>query len=730
MRNKKLYSILILAITVLFIFNVSSCSPGTTPEENNPTPNIRIYFTEPFSDPGVDDALAALINKHPATEYLDLCFYGLDRENILTAIEQAINRGVHVRFVGNKDGSGTVESETGDYYEGYHRIARALDAEFPITGKKRINFPTDTGFDDFILTNSSIMHNKFLLSLDPEGNKHLYMGTTNCTDTGFERNNNGSIVFKHAGIYDTYRAQFEYLLGLSGSSPVSSVATHTIDGIRVDVLFAPQKLDGKTVMDHLMERVAAADSSIHFMIFSFPHRDLNDLILQKHQSSIEVKGVFDQSQLSNSSEEYLAQRGVPCKIDGNYHNEGSHGGKLHHKTMILDYSQDDAVVATGSFNWSDNANENNDENLIFIHSKKIAGIYMEEWTKRWDEGTEVATVSEGDHAQYQDVLINEVMWMGNRNNSETATWQDEFIELKNRTAQTIDLSGWAIKGGSMSGKALLLSDCYILPNEMLVIHTLSFSESAYSPARHKMIDDLCISNGRIELVLEDPDCTAIDYAGDGSEGDDFAGVNGSGSTGPKKSMARNDSYSDGTLSANWFTSNTQENINTDYLTYTFGTPGEENNSGAVSYNELDIVFSEVAWAGTDTSTYDEWVELYNNTASDIDLGAWSISGALTLELTGTIPAYSHFLLERTNDDSVPGKTADQLYTGGLSNSGADISLIYNSTTIDSISMSSGWAAGSSSPKLSMERSNLTIPGGNSNWQNGAGDVEGAQNSSD
>ncbi len=45
-------------------------------------------------------------------------------------------------------------------------------------------------------------------------------------------------------------------------------------------------------------------------------------------------------------------------------------------------------------------------------------------------------------------------------------------------------------------------------------------------------------------------------------------------------------------------------------------------------------------------------------------------------------------------------------------------------------MSSGWAADSSSPRLSMERINLSTAGDNSNWQNGAGNIEGALNSSD
>ena len=34
---------------------------------------------------------------------------------------------------------------------------------------------------------------------------------------------------------------------------------------------------------------------------------------------------------------------------------------------------------------------------------------------------------------------------------------------------------------------------------------------------------------------------------------------------------------------------------------------------------LDVVVSEISWMGTTTSSNDEWIELFNNTDSPIDL---------------------------------------------------------------------------------------------------------------
>ena len=43
-------------------------------------------------------------------------------------------------------------------------------------------------------------------------------------------------------------------------------------------------------------------------------------------------------------------------------------------------------------------------------------------------------------------------------------------------------------------------------------------------------------------------------------------------------------------------------------------------------------------------------------------------------------------------------------------------------------MQAGWPAGSNDPKISMERIDNLSPGDAGNWDNGAGDIEGAQNS--
>ena len=62
-----------------------------------------------------------------------------------------------------------------------------------------------------------------------------------------------------------------------------------------------------------------------------------------------------------------------------------------------------------------------------------------------------------------------------------------------------------------------------------------------------------------------------------------------------------------------------------------------------------VVISEVAWAGTAASSTDEWIELWNPGAADVDLTGWVLTdgGDIHADLGGTIGAGGFYLLERT-----------------------------------------------------------------------------------
>jgi phosphatidylserine/phosphatidylglycerophosphate/cardiolipin synthase-like enzyme len=57
---------------------------------------------------------------------------------------------------------------------------------------------------------------------------------------------------------------------------------------------------------------------------------------------------------------------------------------MHHKVIVID----DQTVITGSLNFSNNANESNDENVVIVTNSAIAQEYLGEFEKRWAEAKE------------------------------------------------------------------------------------------------------------------------------------------------------------------------------------------------------------------------------------------------------------------------------------------------------------------------------------------------------
>ena len=68
---------------------------------------------------------------------------------------------------------------------------------------------------------------------------------------------------------------------------------------------------------------------------------------------------------------FLYNQGIPVKIDAKH-------AIAHNKVMIIDGE----TVITGSFNFTKAAEENNAENLLRIHDKKLAERYIGNWQER------------------------------------------------------------------------------------------------------------------------------------------------------------------------------------------------------------------------------------------------------------------------------------------------------------------------------------------------------------
>lgn len=129
-----------------------------------------------------------------------------------------------------------------------------------------------------------------------------------------------------------------------------------------------------------------------------------------------------------------------------------------------------------------------------------------------------------------------------------------------------------------------------------------------------------------------------------------------------------------------------------------------------------VLLSEINWAGSALSNSDEWLELYNQGSTAVDLSGWVITGVATkgeaislaenthIDAGGTL-LISNFDLEstRTTLNVVPSLATSAL---SLANTNSTVMLAMpDGTVVDEVSYTSP-EFGSSSPKASMER-NLT-----------------------
>jgi len=127
------------------------------------------------------------------------------------------------------------------------------------------------------------------------------------------------------------------------------------------------------------------------------------------------------------------------------------------------------------------------------------------------------------------------------------------------------------------------------------------------------------------------------------------------------------------------------------------------------FASANILINEVAWMGTEASANDEWIELYNSGSDTVDLSGWAleaVDGSPAISLSGQISAGGFFLLERTDDASVTGISANQIYTGSLSNEGEILKLFNDSgNEVDSVDGSGAWAIGGDAPsRKTLQRS--------------------------
>ncbi|MBR9691170.1 phospholipase [Candidatus Woesearchaeota archaeon] len=218
---------------------------------------------------------------------------------------------------------------------------------------------------------SAFMHNKFCIIDDK-----IISGSFNPTFNGAEKNNNNMIVIKSKVLAGNYEDEFDELWnGEFGKGKKVENPIVYLNGSKIENYFCPEDECGERIEEALEE----AKKSIHFLVFSFTHTGIANEIVMRMYAKVDVKGVFEKRGTGSQYSRYRLMdfQGADVRKDNN-------SGVMHHKVFIID----NKTVITGSFNPSKNADTRNDENILIIHDKEVAEIFLNEFKFIWESFSE------------------------------------------------------------------------------------------------------------------------------------------------------------------------------------------------------------------------------------------------------------------------------------------------------------------------------------------------------
>jgi|WetSurMetagenome_2_1015567.scaffolds.fasta_scaffold19037_4 phosphatidylserine/phosphatidylglycerophosphate/cardiolipin synthase-like enzyme len=321
--------------------NVPAQTITAVPSDNNTW--YKVYFTNPkipFDGQYSDGIAQYLIQQIDASQTsIDVAVYEFSLEDVAQALIRAKDRGVDVRVVYDNE-----------FADPDPQIGEVKAAGIPAVPDNRKAF----------------MHNKFFVFDDD----CIWTGSFNISVNAANKNNENALYFCSPEAADNYDTEFNEMFvdkEFGSSSPSDTpYPIFTVDGIKIENYFASE--------DHVMAKVIAAVSqaqnSIHFMTYSFTDDDLGQEMITKAAEGVKVEGIFETVGANTQYSECnpLLKDGLDVRLDGN-------PATFHHKVIIID----DQTVILGSFNFTSNADTQNDENLLIVHDPSLASAYEQQY---------------------------------------------------------------------------------------------------------------------------------------------------------------------------------------------------------------------------------------------------------------------------------------------------------------------------------------------------------------
>jgi len=348
--------------TPIILLPTETPTPGLPPliiDTPSPLPPVKwweVYFTDPLTinDPNnpagsIEEKLISFIDNAQTSIHIASFEFNLPR--VAQALVEAHNRGVDVRWVTDDENGLDLDDQPNR-------------GQFAVLTGAGIEVRDDAG-------RSALMHNKFWIF----DKQIVWTGSTNITVNGIYKQNNNVLVIRSTEIAFIFEREWEEMWAAQlGPRAPSTVGNQwaILDGTPIQVLFSAED----HAVSNLIALVNDAQTSIRFLAFSFTDYPLAQAMIDRAAAGVDVQGVFEKFGSNGIRSElktfWCAQ--VPVRQDGNV-------SFLHDKIIIVDNS----IVVTGSLNYSSNADESNEENVVIMDNAEIAALYLLEFEKLWNQ---------------------------------------------------------------------------------------------------------------------------------------------------------------------------------------------------------------------------------------------------------------------------------------------------------------------------------------------------------
>lgn len=373
-----------------------------------------------FLSNAIDDTLIAYINR--AKTSIDFSIYNFDDSgisSIASALNAAYNRGVVVRVI--FDGS-----------------ANNAGIQNIVSGIKKIG--------SFQGADYTIMHNKFVVIDANHSDPNVpivWTGSTNLTDGQINLDPNSVIIIQDKSLAITYTLEFNEMFGSETAIPDMANAKFgifktdntphkfIINGKAVECYFSPS--DGTN--DKLLNTIADAQHNINVATMLITRTD----IAYAFQDAVNNNTVDLNILVNHENDCNTTVWSILSTLIGNdLQDDRDFAGIMHHKFMIVDEGTNSSpTLFVGTHNWSNAANNSNDENtLIFKDNQELANIYYQAFKYRFDI-CKYASIDESDVKNRMKCYPN----------PSDGLLQIDFNSQKSETIQIeiMDLSGRMIK---------------------------------------------------------------------------------------------------------------------------------------------------------------------------------------------------------------------------------------------------------------------------------------------